>query len=560
MEKTVKQPVTNYIYEYHAKIQSGEIVAGKWIKALYSLLIAGLEIGEYFFDVKWAENVIDFIETMCHHSKGRDDLLKLELWQKAMLSAIFGIVDDKGLRIFDEVFIVIGRKNGKTIIASGITMVLAFIDGEYGAEVYCLAPKLDQANILFSENFYEMVKKEEELFELCHKRRTDIYVSETNTIIKPIAFNYKKADGYNAHGTICDELAQWPARTGLRQYEVMKSSTDGRKQPLTVSITTAGDTNDGIYDELFARSTRFLEGGSKEKRLLPFIYMIDDIEKWNDIEELKKANPNLGISVIEEKVRAKITIAEASLPAKAEFLMKRCNIKQNSSVAWLKFETVEKAGKAGEGLTLADFKGCYAVGGVDLSQSTDLTAASVIIQRNGKLYTFVQFFMPANKLEELQQRDGVPYDIFIQKGILTLSGESKINYKDVLKWFLMLEQEYKLYIQKVGYDRYMAAYLIDDLEGEGFHTDDVHQGENLTPVITEFEGIIEDGDLVIVENNLLKAHFLNVAMKQNMETRRKRPVKIEQRAKIDGFVAVICAMTVRQKYWNEIGEYLKNED
>ena len=560
MGKEITQLATNYIYEYHAKIQSGEIVAGKWIKAIYSKLIEGLENGEYLFNAKWANKVIKFIEVMCHHSKGRNDLLKLELWQKAMVSAMFGIVDSDGIRVFREVFVVIGRKNGKTIFASAVIAVMAYFDGEYGAEVYCLAPKLDQANIVFAENFYEMIKKEDELLEISHKRRTDIYVSETNTIIKPIAFNYKKADGYNPHLTVNDELAQWPARTGLRQYGVMKSARGARKQPMMLSISTAGDVNDGIFDELFTRSTRFLEGGSKEKRLLPFIYMIDDLEKWNDIEELKKANPNMGVSVFESNFKEDIIVAESSLPEKAEFLMKHCNIKQNSSIAWFDYGTVRQAGRTGEGLTLSDFKGSYAVGGIDLSQYTDLTAASVVIQRKGILYAFVQFFMPASKLEELQQRDGVPYDIYVKKGILKLSGENKINYKDVLQWYLMLEHEYKLYIQKIGYDRNLAAYLVDDLKEEGYHTDDVHQGENLTPVIREFDGIMRDGEFAIVDNSLLEAHFLNVALKQNLETRRVRMVKIEQRAKIDGIVSVICAMTVRQKYWNEIGEFLKNED
>ncbi|MCL2189827.1 MAG: terminase large subunit [Defluviitaleaceae bacterium] len=551
---------SNYIYDYHAKIQSGEIVAGKWIKSVYTMLVTGLENGDYFYSADRAEIVISFIENMCRHSKGRNDHLKLELWQKAMLAATFGIVDGDGLRVFREVFVVIGRKNGKTIVASAVIMVMAFLDGEYGAEIYCLAPKLDQANILFSENFYEMLKKEEELLEFIHKRRSDIYVSETNTIIKPIAFNYKKADGYNPSLTVNDELAQWPARTGLRQYGVMKSARGARKQPLMLSISTAGDVNDGIYDELFTRSTRFLEGGSKEKRLLPFIYMIDDIEKWNDLNELKKANPNMGVSVFEENFSEDIIAAENSFSEKAEFLMKHCNIKQNSSVAWLDYETIEKAGNAGEGLSLSDFEGCYAMGGIDLSQYTDLTAACVIIQRGGKIYNFTQFFMPAQKLEELQARDGVPYDIFVKKGILRLSGENKINYKDVLNWFVMLEKKYRLYIQMTGYDRNLAAYLVDDLNEAGFQTDDVHQGENLTPVIREFEGIIKDGDFIIVENNLLKAHMLNVALKQNVETRRVRPVKIEPRAKIDGFVAAICAMTVRQKHWYELGKYQTNED
>ena len=205
-----------------------------------------------------------------------------------------------------------------------------------------------------------------------------------------------------------------------------------------------------------------------------------------------------------------------------------------------------------------DFRDCYAVGGIDLSQTTDLTAASVVIQKDGTLYAFTQFFMPRGRLEYLQATDGVPYDIFVKKGLITLSGENYVDYHDVYGWFTMLLEDYGIRPLKIGYDRYSAQYLITDMANYGFHMDDVYQGENLTPVIREFEGIIKDGDFKIADNNLLKTHFLNVALKHNMETRKFRPIKIEQRAHIDGFVSVIDAMTVRQKYWEECGELLKN--
>lgn len=259
--------------------------------------------------------------------------------------------------------------------------------------------------------------------------------------------------------------------------------------------------------------------------------MIDDVEKWNDIDELKKANPNMGVSVKESFFIDEIAVAEGSLSKKAEFLTKYCNIKQNSSIAWLEYQTVEKA----EILkTLEDFKECYAVGGIDLSQTTDLTAASVVIEKEGVLYAFTQFFMPKNRLETLQATDGVPYDIFVKKGIITLSGDNYVNYKDVFNWYVWLLETYGIRVLKIGYDRYSAQYLVDDLKNYGFHTDDVYQGENLTPVIREFEGIIKDGDFKIANNKLLQSHFLNVALKHNMETRKFRPIKIEQRAHIDG--------------------------
>lgn len=547
-------PYRNYIYEYYAKITSGEITAGKWIKAVYKIIIDSLEKQEYFFNAKAANKAIKFVENFCHHSKGRNDLLKLELWQKAIVSAIFGIQDAEKTRIFREIFIVIGRKNGKSLLAAAIIAYMAFLEPEYGQEIYCLAPKLDQAALVY-DGFYQMVRAEEELEEVAKKRRSDIYIADTNTSIKPIAFNAKKSDGFNPQLVVCDEMAAWSGDAGLKQYEVLKSALGSRRQPMILSISTAGYINDGIYDELMKRSTSFLKGNSKEKRLLPFLYMIDDIEKWNDIEELKKANPNMNVSVKASFFEDEIAVAEISLSKKAEFLTKYCNIKQNSSVAWLEYLTVEKAGVE---KTLEDFRDCYAVGGIDLSQTTDLTAASVVIEKDGILYVFTQFFMPRDKIEKLQATDGVPYDIFVKKGLITLSGDNYVDYHDVYAWFIMLLEKYGIRPLKIGYDRYSAQYLVTDMANYGFHMDDVHQGENLTAVIREFEGILRDGNFKIVDNNLLKAHLLNVALKHNMETRRFRPVKIEQRAHIDGFVSVIDAMTVRQKYWEECGELLKN--
>ena len=548
--------MTNYIYEYYHKIKTGEIVVGEWIFLIYEYIIRGLEENKFFFNAKKANKAIKFIENFCHHCEGRDDLLKLELWQKAIVSVMFGIVEDDGYRVFREVVIVMSRKNGKTLFASAIIAYMSYLDGEYGAKVYCLAPKLEQANIVY-ENFYQMLKKEQELDEFAKKRRSDIYLQEFNTSIKPIAFNAKKSDGFNPQLVICDEISSWQGDAGLKQYEVMKSALGARKQPIMLSISTSGYINDGIYDELIKRSTAFLQGNSNERRLLPFLYMIDDVEKWNDINELRKSNPNLGVSVSVDFLIEEMAIAENSFSKKAEFMTKYCNIKQNSSLAWLDYITVDKA--SNKQYSLEDFMDCYCVGGIDLSQTTDLTASSIVVEKDNELYSFTQFFMPKNKIQELQEREEVPYEIFVKQGIITPSGDNFVDYKDVYEWFVMLVEQYKIYPLKIGYDRYSAKYLVDDLGQYGFHMDDVFQGENLAPVIQEFEGILKDGVFNIGQNNLLKAHFLNVALKHNMETRKFRPVKIEQRAHIDGFVSIIDALTVRQKWYADIGEQLKNK-
>lgn len=546
---------SGYITEYNEAIRTKKVRVGKWIKKIYSLICEKIESNEYFFDAEKAEKAIEYIENFCHHSKGRNDLITLELWQKAAVSAMFGIVDENGVRIFREVFIVIARKNGKSLFASAIISYMAYIENEYGQEIYCLAPKLEQANLVY-DGFYQMIQLEPELAELAKKRRSDIYISESNTVIKPIAFNAKKSDGFNPQLVVCDELAAWQGDAGLKQYEVMKSALGSRKQPMILSISTAGYINDSIYDELMKRSTAFLLGNSNEKRLLPLLYMIDDVEKWSDLEELKKSNPNLGVSVSEDFYLEEIAVAEQSLSKKTEFLTKYCNIKQNSSVAWLPYEVID--GLTGEKLDLNDFRECYCVGGIDLSQTTDLTACCIIIEKDGRLYVFAQFFMPRNKIDELQEREGVPYRIYEKQGLIKPSGDNYVDYNDCFEWFVRLVEEYHVYPLQIGYDRYSAQYLIQQMKAYGFHMDDVYQGENLTPVIYEAEGLMRDGKLRIGDNNLLKAHLLNTALKVNSESRRVRIIKIEQRCHIDGCAALLDTLTVRQKWFEVIGEQLKN--
>ena len=544
------------IYEYYQKIKSGEIKVGKWIHKIYDILIDGLEQGKWFYDEKKADKCVRFIETFVHHSKGRSDLLTLELWQKAIICAIFGIVREDGRRQFREVILIVARKNGKSLFASAIMACMAFIDKEFGADLYCLAPKLDQANIVF-DNFYKSISYEQDLMAISKKRRTDIYIEISNTTIKPIAFNDKKSDGLNPHCVICDEIASWQGQNGLRMYEVMKSALGARTQPLIFSISTSGYQNDSIYDELIMRATSYLQGSSEETQILPFLYMIDDVEQWDSMDELEKANPNLGVSVSKEYLQEEIRIAKGSLSKRAEFITKYCNIKQNSSQAWLEYQVVDKASK--KEFTLNDFRECYAVGGIDLSQTTDLTCASIVVEKGGEEYVFSQFFMPKNRLQDLIELDKVPYDIYVKQGYITLSGENYVDYKDVKAWFDMLRKEYKIMPVRIGYDRYSAQYLVDEMSQKGYNMDDVYQGWNMAPEIRYFGGKLKDGRIHIGKNNLLKSHLLNVALKYENDNQRFKPVKMRPSDHIDGFVSVIDALIVKAKYYKEIKFLIRNE-
>ena len=551
--------MNNYILEYFQAIKDGSIVVGKWVLLLYEYIVKGLENKTFYFAPKKANRAIKFIENYCHHSKGRNDLLKLELWQKALVSIIFGIVDESGLRQFREVVLIIARKNGKSLLGAAIMAYMSFLDEEYGAEIYCLAPKLDQAEIVYS-CFWQMCQAEEDLKNKIAKRGrlSDYYIEDSNTVVKKIAFNAKKSDGFNPHFTLCDEIASWVGEPGKKQYEVMKSALGARKQPLILSCTTSGYVNEGIYDELFKRGTRFLLGDSKEKRLLPVIYMIDDVDKWNDINELAKSNPNLGVSVSVDYMLEEIAVAEGSLSKKAEFLTKYCCVKQSSSQAWLSTKVIDEA--VCDQIRPEDFTNCYAVGGLDLSMTTDLTSACVVIEKLGIEYVLSHFWLPQDKLEEAIARDDIPYREMIASGVLSLSGEGFVDYNDVFLWFIGLVQNYRIMPLVVGYDRYSSQYIVQQMKNDGgFLMDDVYQGWNMTPAINKLEGELKEGSIKIGDNALLRVHLLDTALQKDRMTKRVKIVKLNEYSHIDGTAALLDALIVKDKWAGDYGRQLKNE-
>ena len=563
--KTIPQPKPKkarpllYVDAYKWEISHNKHKVSKWVRKFYFEYYPQLfEKGIATFDETAARLAVSFIEKFCRHHEGTKggQLIELESWQKAFIAVLFGTKDEKGYRLFREVLLIIGRKNGKTLLAAAISCYLAYLDGEIGGRIYYVAPKLAQANLCFSA-VYDMIKQDKTLSVGTQKRRTDLFIERSGTTIAPLAFSSKKSDGLNCSCVICDEIASWQGEAGLRQYEVLKSSVGARTQPIILSISTAGYVNDSIYDELVTRATAVLNGSSEELRLLPLLYIIDDPADWRDIDELEKANPNLDVSITREFLMDEMKIAETSHSKYLEFLTKYCNIKSNSSIAWLPYHVIDKC-FSGKSLTLEDARDTYALIGLDLSRTTDLTACCIGWQKDGKLYVICHFWLPGEKLEEASANDGLPYRAFIQRGFLSLSGDNIIDYRDVYNWIIEAVQEYRILPQVIGYDRYSAQYLIQDLKDSGLVVDDVYQGFNLTGVIREAEGFIRDGFLEFGDNDLLKIHLLNCALKFDNDNKRCKMIKTASRNHIDGAAALLDLLTVRQKHWNEIGEYLTN--
>ena len=555
---------TNAITAYWEEIQTGGVVVGKWIRQLYDVIIRGIAEGRWKYDDRLAQNAVNFIERFCHHYKGAlaPRRIRLSLWQRAAISVIFGIVDESGKRQFTEVFWVVGRKQGKTLLAAAIATYMAYAAGEYGSELYMLAPKIDQSDLVYSAVEFN-VRAEPELNAITKSTKyRGLMIQETNTTIKKLAFSSKKSDGYNPMFFVADEVAAWPGVNGLRQWEVMASGTGARKEPLGLAISSGGYENEGLFDELMKRSTAFLMGNSREQHILPIIYMIDDPEKWNDLTELRKSLPGLGESVSEEFIRKEIETAAESISKATEVKVKYANLKQNLSTAWMRAEDISKA--FGYHLPLTALKNHYCVGGVDLSQSVDLTSATIITEIDGVLWTHSHFWMPNKRLEEATRRDNIPYEIYLKKGFISLSGEEFINNDDVLLWFMDLVKTYKIFPLIIGYDRWSAQEFVQKLEGKHFHTDSVTQGFNLSSVSDIFEGMLREGRIRDMDDNdLLKIHMADAAQQMESNTEhahpRKKLVKISKNAHVDGMAALLDAMAMRQFKWSEMGKRLENK-
>ena len=552
------------ILQYWNEIDSGGVNVGKWIRLLYDVILQGLHEKRWFYDHELAENAIRFIERFCHHYKGAlaPRRITLSLWERSSIALIFGIVDEEGRRQFTEVFWAIGRKMGKTLLAAGIATYMAYAAGEFGSEIYFLAPKIDQSDLCYSALEFN-VHAEPELDAITHSTKyRGLVINETNTIIRKLAFSSKKSDGYNPMFWVADEVAAWPGVNGLRQWEVMASGTGARQEPLGMAISSGGDENEGLYDELMKRSTGFLMGNSREQHILPIIYMIDDPQKWDDLEELQKSLPGLGESVTKEFIRREIDTAHESLSKETEFKTKYCNLKQNLSTAWMKAEDINKA--FGWHRDLKEFRNFYCVGGADTSQSIDLTSACILVEEDGIIWIHSHFWLPANRLEEAMKRDKIPYDIYLKKGFLSLSGEEFINDDDVLHWFMNIVKEYKIYPLSLGIDRWSTQALVQKLKLKSFHTETVTQGFNLSSTADTFEGMLREGRIRDMDNNdLLKIHMADAAQQQESNTAyahpRRKLVKISKYAHVDGVAAALDGLFMRQLKWAELGKRLLNE-
>ncbi|UXR31223.1 terminase large subunit [Staphylococcus simulans] len=456
----------NYIEEYYRQIKSGKIVASKRITKQYEKLIDDMyNHPQYIYDHAKAERPIKFIETFCRHSKGElaGKPLILDLFQKAYISALFGFVDkDTGKRRYTESFFYVARKNGKTTMLSAIALYMMIADGESGAEVYSVASKRDQANILFDQA-HEMIKQSPDLSRNIRKRKSDLYFSHNFSKMQSLGKNSNSLDGLNAHLVVIDELHSIQDRN---LYEVMKQSQSARTQPLLIMITTAGTHRGTIFDDLYEYACNVVDGNFKDDNFLPIMYELDEKKEYKNPECWQKANPSLNISKRVEDLERKVARAENDANNLTGILTKDFNVRETSHNAWLTFEQINNT----ETFDIKDFADWYAIGGADLSITTDLSCATLLfVDPDTEMrYVHQMYWLPEDNLRERVDNDKIPYDKWYEQGLLRLCRGNTINYSDITKWFVEIIEDYEITPLWIYYDNYSARYWVDEMEGHGF--------------------------------------------------------------------------------------------
>ncbi len=554
----------NYIREYVELIKRGKIKTSARVRKVYTRLLKEIDRPpknfKYYFDEETGERPISFIETFCKQSQG--DLgapLELELFQRAYIQALFGFLDkETGYRRFRETMFLVGRKNGKTTLMAGIALYLLVADYEGAAEIYSVATKKDQARKALTEAV-NMIKQSPELRAVIKKRRNDVYFAATSSKFEALASDSNTLDGLNSHGVIIDELH---AIRDRNLYEVMKQSTSSRRQPLIVMITTAGTVRECIFDDMYEYACRVADGEEVDEAFLPILYELDERSEWLDPKMWIKANPGLGKIKQVETLRSFVERAKKNPADRAGVLCKDFNARENDSTAWLPFDVINNEAT----FELADVYDTYAIGGCDLSSTTDLTCATLLIRKpNDKtVYVLQHYFLPQARIDELadkKQRSGghsndeAPYKLWAERGLLTACQGARVNYSDVTAWFVQMREQYKIDCWKCGYDRALAGYWVDEMTANGFTMDKVIQGTyTFSQPMRELGAALQD-KLVNYNNNPVLKWCLSNTGKKEQGLNNIMPVKISEKRRIDGMVSLLNAWVV---YVRDYEDYMYN--
>lgn len=549
----------NPILEYYEQIKNGKVTVcdkiRKWYKHLSDKVINPTD--GYHYEAKRGNHIIEFIENYCRHSKGKmgGQLVKLELWEKAWLAATFGFVDDDGIRQYNLSVLIIGKKNGKSLLASAIGLYMLIGDGEPGPEVYAVATKRDQAKIIWQEA-KRMVRKSETLLKRIKPLLNELSSEDYNCgVFKPLASDSDTLDGLNVHCCLMDELHQW--KSGRQLYDIMADGTIGRDQPLILVTTTAGKIREDIYDEIYDDAVRttnglFDEVGYKDEHSLYIIYELDKREEWENPDCWEKANPGLGTIKNRNALASKVKKAQANPSLVRNLVCKEFNIAETSTESWLNFEELNNETK----FDVKELRPTYGIGGADLSSTTDLTAAKMLfrVPDNENIFILSMYWIPADLVEKKVTEDKIPYDKWIEQGFMRTCPGNKIDASVVTAWYQELQDEYDIYLWKEGYDAWSAQMWVNQMIDAFGPTvmEAVHQGKKtLSAPMKALKADLVKKRIIYNNNPIDKWCLANTAIDEDRNGN-IQPIKTSKSTRrIDGTAALLDAYTIYFEYEDE---------
>lgn len=548
----------NYVIEYFEKIKAGEYVVSNRVYKQYEKLVNDIyNSDKYIFDEERALRPIKFIETFCKHSKGEwaGKPVILELFQKAYISALFGFIDkETNLRRYKESMFYVARKNGKSTMLSGIAAYMMIADNEAGAEIYSCATKKDQAKLVFDETL-NMINQSPYLSKHIKKRKSDLYFPLTMSKFQPLGKNSDTLDGLNAHCVIIDELHGVKDRN---LYEVMQQSQSARRQPLLIMITTAGTVRECIFDDIYEYSCNIVDGTFEDDTFLPIIYELDKKEEWLDENCWSKANPSLGAIKKLDDLKRKVEKAKNSPKDLSGVLTKDFNIRNTLSNAWLNFDDINNT----ETFDIENFKNFYAIGGADLSITTDLTCATLLFinkeveKKTGKeiekRYIHQMYWLPSENFNERVKIEKIPYDKWLERGLIRLCNGNSINYSDITAWFIEMLNNYGITPLWIYYDNYSAKYWVEEMKAHGFKMERCIQGAKTLSLPMQQLGADLKAKKINYNNNpILKWCLTNTGVQ---EDRNGNIVPIKNQSakqRIDGVASMLDAYVGLYEHYEE---------
>ena len=549
----------NPIREYWNAIESGQEVVSEKVYKTYKKLVYDLDHedeSEFFYSPKRGNHVIEFIENFCRHSKGKmgGKPVFLELWEKAMLAAIFGFIDIEGNRKYREALLIVGRKNGKSLIASAVGLYMLTADGEAGPEVISAATKREQAKIIWMEA-KRMVAKSPSLSKRTRSLVGEIDADFCDGVFKPLASDSNTLDGLNLHCCLLDEIHAW--QSGKALYDVIADAITAREQPLIFITTTAGTVREDIYDQKYDEAKRVIDGyfdpnGYRDDRMIAFVYELDKRSEWQDPKCWKKANPGLGTIKNEGILRDKVEKAKQNPLLVKNLVCKEFNVPETTAEAWLTAEQVINPTK----FDITELKPRYGIGGTDLSSTTDLTAAKVIfrVPDDPHVYVLQMYWMPEDNVEKRVREDHIPYDVWIEQGLMRTCKGNQISYHDVTEWFLEVQNQYDIYMYKIGYDAWSAKYWVEEMEqafGQGV-MEKVIQGKKTLSGSMKSLGADLDAKLIVYNDHPIdKWCLFNTAVDIDRNDNIQPAKTSIPTRRIDGTAALLDAYVIYQTYLND---------